>query len=65
MNASKDDKFASANTTVRNLTDVEIDLRKRWLEFGPGDEAIIEEEIDKLVGGNIDELIESMYTHFL
>jgi len=50
---------------VRNLADKEIELRKRWLEFGPSDEAIIKQEIDQLVGGSIDQLIDSMYAHFL
>lgn len=47
------------------LTDSEIELRKRWLEFSSRDEQIIRDEIDELVGGNIDELIDGMYAHFL
>ncbi|MBS1992432.1 MAG: PAS domain-containing protein [Cyanobacteria bacterium SZAS LIN-3] len=62
MNIPKDDLN---NSTVKELGEREIDLRKRWLEFNPEDEAIIERDIDRIVGGNIDELIESMYAHFL
>jgi signal transduction histidine kinase len=49
----------------RPLTESEIALRKRWLELGADDEAIIADEIDKLVGADIDALIDSMYAHFL
>jgi len=52
-------------SAVKNLTDSEIELRKRWLEFSSEDEAIIKEDIDGLVSDHVDDLIESMYKHFL
>src|SRR5579883_2721670 len=47
------------------LSETEIALRKRWLEFDSSDEAIIQQDIDQLTSGNIDGLIEAMYEHFL
>ena len=47
------------------LTPKEVELRKRWLEFSASDEELIELELDVLVADHIDELIESMYAHFL
>jgi len=47
------------------LSQAEISLRKRWLEFNGEDEAIIASEIDALVGDSTDQLIDSMYAHFL
>lgn len=48
-----------------HLSDEEIDLRKRWLELGQEDEQLLKDDIDHLVSGQIDQLIESMYSHFL
>jgi PAS domain S-box-containing protein len=41
-----------------------IALRKRWLDFSPEDELLVQ-EIDQLLHENIDPLIEDMYAHFL
>jgi signal transduction histidine kinase len=51
----------SANTVSAD----EIKLRKRWLELDESDEKIIADELDILVGADVDNLIESMYDHFL
>ena len=48
-----------------HLSDVEIDLRKRWLELSSTDEALIADEINRLTSANIDELMDNMYRHFL
>lgn len=48
-----------------NFTQSEIDLRKRWLELSPKDEKVISEEINQLIGGDTDDLIKAIYTHFL
>jgi signal transduction histidine kinase len=48
-----------------DFTQSEIDLRKRWLELSAADEKIISEEINQLVGSEIDDLIKEMYAHFL
>ncbi len=56
---------ASTTGPSLKLTEAEIDLRKRWLEFAPEDEQIIQDEIDSLVADSIDSLIEGMYAHFL
>jgi signal transduction histidine kinase len=47
------------------LTEAEIIQRKQWLEFGEADEQIITETIDPLLAGQIEDLIEKMYEHFL
>jgi len=47
------------------ISDDEIALRKRWLEFDARDEATIKEEIDNLVSERLDELLDQMYAHFL
>lgn len=47
------------------LSSQEIVLRKAWLEFGSHDEAVIKEEIDPLVSKHVDEMMDSMYSHFL
>jgi signal transduction histidine kinase len=52
-------------TPISSISDGEIELRKRWLEFGDSDESVIKEEIDKLLGDRLDELMEEMYSHFL
>ncbi|MBU6454595.1 MAG: PAS domain-containing protein [Cyanobacteria bacterium REEB67] len=59
------DNQSSSPEPIRQLSEVEIDLRKRWLEFEDSDEEIIAGEVDQVVGSNIDSLIESMYAHFL
>jgi rsbT co-antagonist protein RsbR len=51
--------------TQLHLSESEIALRKRWLDFNERDEAILREEIDPLVDGSIDQLISEMYRHFL
>lgn len=58
-------KEPSNKAVALTLTPKEVDLRKRWLEFSSSDEELIELELDVLVADNIDELIESMYAHFL
>lgn len=58
-------KQNSAPTSNLELSEAEITLRKRWLEIADSDEAIIKDEIDSLTSGNLDDLIEGMYTHFL
>jgi len=58
-------KQNSAPTNNLELSEAEITLRKRWLEIADSDEAIIKDEIDSLTSGNLDDLIEGMYTHFL
>ncbi len=52
-------------SSALTLNAEEVELRKRWLEFSASDEEMIELELDKLVTDHIDELIESMYAHFL
>lgn len=49
----------------RVLSEREIELRKQWLKFGKDDESILKAEIDPLLNGHIDELMEVMYNHFL
>lgn len=49
---------------LQNLSREEIELRKRWLEFGPQDEQLIS-ELDKLIAGQSKVLIDDMYRHFL
>lgn len=48
-----------------HLGDEEIELRKRWLEFEQEDEQFLKQDVDPLLTGEIDKLIESMYGHFL
>lgn len=48
-----------------HLTEEEIELRKRWLEFGQEDEQLLKDNVDHIVESEIDNLIESMYSHFL
>jgi len=48
-----------------HLGDDEIERRKRWLELGAEDEQLLKENVEHLVTGDIDKLIESMYSHFL
>lgn len=43
----------------------EVEQRKAWLELGKADEEVITSEIDHLVDGNADELMDQMYKHFL
>jgi chemotaxis family two-component system sensor kinase Cph1 len=62
MNPHKQD---AATTSNLQLSASEIALRKRWLQIEQSDEAIIKDEIDLLTSGNLDDLIEGMYTHFL
>jgi PAS domain S-box-containing protein len=47
------------------MTEAEVELRKQWLEFSSADETIIQQDIDPLVAGSFDALIEQMYDHFL
>lgn len=47
------------------LSEQESSLRKAWLEFGESDERIIKEDIDGLIEQHVDELISTMYEHFL
>lgn len=47
------------------LSESEVALRKRWLNFSEVDERLIHEQIDKVVDGSIDDLIADMYRHFL
>jgi len=42
----------------------EIEARKRWQELGSEDEKLIA-EIDQVVAGKTDDLIKTMYSHFL
>ncbi|MDP3507255.1 MAG: protoglobin domain-containing protein [Candidatus Melainabacteria bacterium] len=58
-------KEQSNKAVALTLTPKEVELRKRWLEFSASDEELIELELDLLVADHIDELIESMYAHFL
>ena len=58
-------KEQSNKAVALTLTSEEVELRKRWLEFSASDEELIELELDVLVADHIDELIESMYAHFL
>ncbi|MBP9092458.1 PAS domain-containing protein [bacterium] len=58
-------KEQSNKAVALTLTPKEVELRKRWLEFSASDEELIELELDVLVSDHIDELIESMYAHFL
>ncbi|MDR3615847.1 MAG: protoglobin domain-containing protein [Candidatus Obscuribacterales bacterium] len=51
--------------TVYGLSEAEIIQRKQWLEFGEADEKVIKETIDPLLTGQIENLIENMYAHFL
>lgn len=48
-----------------HLGDDEVERRKRWLELGEEDEQLLKENVEHLVTGDIDKLIESMYSHFL
>ncbi|HEY9753937.1 MAG TPA: protoglobin domain-containing protein [Oculatellaceae cyanobacterium] len=60
------DRFNDKTVTQPvQLTEAEVALRKRWLEFSPADETIIQQDIDPLVSGSFDALIEQMYDHFL
>jgi signal transduction histidine kinase len=47
------------------LSEAEIIQRKQWLEFDEADEKVITETIDPLLAGQIENLIEKMYEHFL
>ncbi|MFA6208960.1 MAG: protoglobin domain-containing protein [Candidatus Obscuribacterales bacterium] len=58
-------KEQSNKAIALTLKPEEVELRKRWLEFSASDEELIELELDGLVADHIDELIESMYAHFL
>src|SRR5262249_52350449 len=54
------------NPSVSNLprlTEDEISLRKRWLDFAPEDEQLIA-ELDPIFSRHLDEIIEDMYAHF-
>ncbi|HEY9682990.1 MAG TPA: protoglobin domain-containing protein [Oculatellaceae cyanobacterium] len=60
------DRFNDKAVTQQvQLTEAEVALRKRWLELSPTDETIIQQDIDPLVSGSFDALIEQMYDHFL
>jgi NtrC-family two-component system sensor histidine kinase KinB len=52
-------------TSSLKLSEEEIALRKQWLELKEEDEEIIRKNIDQVVENNSDELITSMYSHFL
>ncbi|CAN5575381.1 hypothetical protein BH11CYA1_BH11CYA1_20940 [soil metagenome] len=58
-------KEQSNSAVALTLSTEEVELRKRWLEFSASDEELIELELDTLVADHMDELIESMYAHFL
>lgn len=62
MTIGREEKATSISS---GLGDKEIALRKAWLEFTFDDEAMIREEIDSLVSSRLDELMDSMYSHFL
>ncbi len=47
------------------LDDKEIELRKKWLELNPADEDLLRNEIDRVISHRVDQLMESMYGHFL
>lgn len=47
------------------LTEQEIVLRKKWLQFKDSDEEILTSEVNKLLSGELDTLIQHMYAHFL
>jgi len=48
-----------------DLSEKEVLLRKAWLQLEHSDEEIIKSEIDKLLTGRVDELMDVMYKHFL
>ncbi len=49
---------------VSELSDEEINLRKKWLDFGPADEAAAE-QASSLLDSCLDEMIEEIYARFL
>lgn len=55
----------AGQTTEPEISDHEIQLRKLWLKFTDQDEAVLKEEIDRLLEGRIADLMEVMYQHFL
>lgn len=61
---SRATQFNRPDEHPQSLTKDEIELRKRWLEFGSQDEQLLD-ELDKLVAGQTKELIDDMYRHFL
>jgi PAS domain S-box len=58
-------KYDSNGAWQLRLGNEEIELRKRWLQLEPDDESVLRNDIDPLMSGQIDQLIESMYSHFL
>jgi NtrC-family two-component system sensor histidine kinase KinB len=59
---SKNDRLTGI--AAETLPDTEIELRKRWLEFGPDDERLIA-EVDPILEQHVCEIIDDMYAHFL
>ncbi|MBX9693609.1 MAG: hypothetical protein K2Z81_14570, partial [Cyanobacteria bacterium] len=60
--------FQSLNSGANQefiLGDKEIELRKQWLELNADDEQLLKNEIDSLIAHRVDQLIDSMYEHFL
>jgi hypothetical protein len=49
---------------VTGLSPEEIELRKRWLEFGADDERLLT-EIDEIMQPHLEDIIAAMYDHFL
>ncbi|MFN8550549.1 MAG: protoglobin domain-containing protein [Candidatus Obscuribacterales bacterium] len=43
----------------------EIERRKQWLKFSLSDEQMLKNELDSILATQIDDLMESMYAHFL
>lgn len=52
-------------TKTLSISTQEVEQRKAWLEFGAKDEEAIKSEIDHLIDAKADELMDSMYKHFL
>jgi signal transduction histidine kinase len=48
-----------------SLSAEEVELRKRWLQLEENDESLIRDELDPLIDGRVDILMEEMYKHFL
>src|SRR5579872_5923514 len=54
----------SHKETTNNISLQDIEARKLWQEIGPADEVLIS-EVGQLLADKTDDLIETMYSHFL
>jgi PAS domain S-box-containing protein len=59
-----DKRLTEPSTWSEALNESTIELRKRWLNFSPADEELVQ-EVDVLIRENVDLLIDAMYSHFL